>query len=238
MDIKQYIQNAREKGLDDGEIKTRLLDTGWDAHEVYQALEEDPELVPPRPEMTKSDKVYTEEKALDSAPKSEGQTKSVNVLSGGFSAKGFEYIIFFITLGIVALSLAAMMHNLVDLLVQTEKYSFYRETLSFSVAALVVVLPIFLFLLLKLKKDELKHPSIKLDPSRRRAIQLLMLITFLIGVIKLVAFVYNILGTAEPSYYGRETNILAELLHALVTIGVAGGIFIYYWKEQSRITNS
>lgn len=233
MELKTYIQKAREKGLSDTEIKIRLLDTGWEAYEVYSVLEEDQDLVPPKP--------TPEKRACNEAVNVDKQSselsvsnKSVNVLSGGFSAKGFEYIIFFITLGVVALSLAAMMHNMIDLLIETEKYSFYRETLSFSVATLVVVMPIFILLMLKLKKDEIKNPRIKLDPSRRRAIQLLMLVTFLVGLIKLVAFVYNILGVAEPSTYGRETNILAEVLHAFVTIGVAGGIFLYYWREQSK----
>ena len=224
--LKTFIRQAREKKISDEEIKQRLLDAGWSGATVYEALESDPDLVPPPPPAADD---YSE--SAQKAPATEGKPDStVNVLSGGFSSRGFEYLIYFVALGISALSIGALLHNTINLIFDSQKYGFYEDIIPMAASALLVALPIFIYLMLRLKKAELAKPEIKQDPSRRRAVQLLMIVTFLVGVIKLISYINNILS---PDIY-NEASALAETLHAAVTIGIAGGIFGYYWRDQAE----
>lgn len=220
--ITDFVVTARNKGLNDEEIRKRLLHAGWTAHEVYVATEQDPELVPPAPSGNK-----TEDHGK------ERHKESMNVMSGGFSGSGFEYLIYFLALGIVALASASMMHSIINVVIDTAKFSFYQDVIPFSTAALVVVAPIYLWLMLRLRKKETQTPEILADPSRRRAVQFLLFVTFVIGLIKLIAYVFNIINIAGGA--PGDTNLVAETLHAIVTIGVAGGIFWKYFQEQSKV---
>lgn len=217
--IQDYVTTAREKGLGDPDIRQRLLDMGWDAAYVYEALDGSNELVPPRPQGPVSSNL------------NQGEVK---VVGSGFSVSGFEYLIYFLSLGIVALAVGALLHNIVNLVVESGKFSFYGEVIPFASAALVVVGPIFIALMLRLKKKERQHPEIISDVSRRRAVQFFLFIVFLVGMAKLVAYVYNILTIGDASIY-RETSVLAETLHAIITIGIAGGLFQKYFREQSNL---
>ncbi|MEX0749104.1 MAG: DUF5671 domain-containing protein [Candidatus Saccharimonadales bacterium] len=217
--LQHYVENARKKGLDDAAIRQRLLDAGWEVGEIYTALDGDDSLVPPTP---------SGQQSVSAHPTASGP---INVVNSGFSGNGFEYMIYFLALGVVALSVGSMLHNIINVLVVTQKFSFYQDVIPTASAALVVAGPIYLGLMLRLRRKEAARAEILHDPSRRRAVQLLLLVTFIIGVAKLVAYVYNILTLGGVD----GINLVAETLHATVTIGLAGGIFWKYFREQSRL---
>lgn len=219
--LRDYIARARDKGLSDSDIRQRLLDAGWGGREIYLHMEDDEDLVPPSPRSTSS-----------SSPDRK-QDESLSVVSSGFSGSGFEYLIYFLALGIVALAVGSMLHSIVNVVIDTDKFSFYREVIPYSTAALAVTGPVYIWLMLRLKKRESANPQILNDPSRRRAVQFLLLVTFLIGIIKLIAYVFNLINAAGATT--TDVNLLAETLHAMITIGLAGGIFWKYFGEQSRL---
>ncbi|MEX0919634.1 MAG: DUF5671 domain-containing protein [Candidatus Saccharimonadales bacterium] len=225
--LSEYVNKARNKGLKDDDIKTRLIDAGWGVDEIYEAIDGGDDLVPPSPDLNT-------DKSVPSS-KTSSEDKPINVITSGFSGSGFEYIIYFLALGVVAISVGAVLHSIINVLIDTEKFSFYQETIPIASAALVVAAPVFIGFMLRLKKKEARLPEILLDPSRRRAVQLLLLVTFIVGVIKLVAYVYNIITIGDASTFDMQTSLLAETFHALVTIGIAGGIFWKYFKEQSKL---
>ncbi len=224
--LLDYVKKARNKGLSDSDIKERLLAADWEANEVFAALDGGEDLVPPSPGF----KNYPTQKVSN-----ESGSQPINVITSGFSGSGFEYIIYFLALGVVAISTGAVLHSIVNALIDSEKFSFYQETIPVASAALLVAAPVFLAFMLRLKKKESKNPEVLLDPSRRRAVQLLLLVTFVVGVIKLVAYVYNILTIGDVSAVDPQTSLLSETLHAVITIGISGGIFWKYFKEQSNI---
>ncbi|MEX0934332.1 MAG: DUF5671 domain-containing protein [Candidatus Saccharimonadales bacterium] len=227
--LSEYVNKARKKGLRDSDIKERLLDAGWGIGEVYAAIDGSDELAPPLPDSGSG------RKNPSARRESSRGDKPINVITSGFSGSGFEYIIYFLALGVVALSVGAVLHSIINVLIDTEKFSFYQETIPIASAALVVAAPVFIGFMLRLKKKEARSPEILLDPSRRRAVQLLLLVTFIVGVIKLVAYVYNIITIGDATAFDSQTSLLAETLHALITIGIAGGIFWKYFKEQSKL---
>ena len=103
--VKQYIGKARAKGLDDEWIKELLVDAGWNAHEINTQLVESPDLVPPLPDKPAVPVTVTPiEHVASPAP----AVQEIAVDSGGFSVRGFEYLIYYIAMGMTAFSIAAL----------------------------------------------------------------------------------------------------------------------------------
>ena len=211
--LKTYVSSAREKGMSDARIKELAVDAGWAAHDVNAALLGSDEILPPR------NTAATTKTAVPSS------NQELTVVSGGFSVRGFEYLIYYITMGLSAFSIAALLHLVADELYGSR--SIYQESQSFWVAMLIVTLPVFLTLMIRLRKAELKTPEIKKDSTRRRATQLMLLITFLVGIGRIIGFVFNIIGGGTS-----EDPITEELLHTLITVSTAGLIFFPLWLED------
>ena len=222
--VKRYIDKARAKGLDDEWIKELLVDAGWNAHEINTHLVESPDLVPPLPDNIAVPVTVAPVEHIGS-PKPAVQ--EIAVVSGGFSVRGFEYLIYYIAMGMTAFSIAALLHVNADDLFGTSSY--YAETGSFWIAGLIVALPIFIFMMIRLKKQELNNPTPVTDTTKRRATQLMLLITFLIGVGRVIGFIFHIIEG------GSETApITEELVHTIITVTIAGSIFFPLWRANQK----
>jgi hypothetical protein len=220
--LTDYIAAARKKGHADDQIKVDLVAAGWNAKAVASALNPSDELpVPPPPPDQDSNVPRAVVQAL--------------------STRGLEYIIMFIALAVSAFALGSVLHSTVNTL-----FTSYDSVLSsggtvpFAASALIVAFPILVYLFLRLQKAELADPALLRDPSRKRAIQLTLIVTFLIGLGYVIKFLYSLLsGPQEYGYTMMSTSssansLLGNFIHLVITLAIAGGIFYYYWREEHR----
>lgn len=225
--LKTYIKAKRAAGLADDKIRTNLIAAGWQTDMVEVGLKAnlDDDVPPPPPAGQFS--------SASSVTASAQPMAVVNVAT----TRGIEYSIMFIGLWITATAVGFLLHSSVNTLSGRESYA---ESLApYAGAAAIVALPIFLLLFLRLKKAELTEPSLRSDPSRKRAIQLTLLVTFLIGIFKIIGYIFSLLNGGSESgglfggSYGDDLAIspIFDLLHSLITLGIAGAIFAYYWVD-------
>jgi hypothetical protein len=223
--LQKYIEAARAKGHHDDRIKDDLTAAGWKARVVEAGLRgEDDDLVPPPP-----------------PPEAAAAEPKPTPVVQNLSTRGLEYIIMFIALGVTALSLGSLLHSNVNNLMGNGDASYGPDsTVSMATAALVVALPVLIILFLRLKKAEAVDPELYHDPSRKRAIQLTLIVTFLIGLGNIIYFVYSLMtGPTVRNTYNAlgsqtATGPLGNLVHLLITLAIAGGIFAYYWFDEHR----
>ena len=219
-----YVTKARDKGLSDPVIKSNLVIAGWDADLADAVLTADLSLpAPAAPKAASSDELTG------------GSRNEPIAVVSNFTTRGLEYIIMFIALAVTSVSLGLVLHNLVDNLMGVSNSS-YEGLVSYSTSALVVGLPIFLLLFLRLKKAELGDSNLFHDPSRKRAVQLTLIITFIIGIWKVISYIYSLLnaGNYSVSDYGTNPSLTGNLVHTIITVAIAGGIFAYYWHDSHK----
>lgn len=249
-EIIEYIKQARKLKASNEDIESMLLAAGWPADQVRAALHANLELpVPPPPphELAEAPTPNPQAPVMPVHPVGPAPVAVVQSMS----TRGFEYIIMFIALYITSSSLGALLHNFVNnafVEVSSSPYSSYSSNdgslVSYASAALIVALPIFCWLFLRLKKAELADPTLKADPSRRKAVHLTLVITFLIGVFKVIGYIFSLMNSTSSDSYSLFSifgffdgsrgsgSAIANLLHTLITLIIAGGIFWYYWNDQ------
>lgn len=220
--LLQYISFARSKKMSDEDIRANLVNAGWGLEKVDEALKGGDKalLVPPPPPPPGG-----------GSSVARGTQQPIAVVSQR-TTRGLEYMIMFLALGVTAISLGEVLHSIVD-----ESFgntSGFDGLVSYATSALIVALPIFAILFLRLKKAELGEPTLRRDSSRRHAVQLTMIVAFLWGLFRLVTYIYSLLnGGLDNSVAGSGTaSPVANFLHALVTVAIAGGIFTYYWIDE------
>lgn len=222
MKLQDFIQKARDKGLDDDQIKQRLVAHGWDPDVVEMALSDsDDDLsvpLPPSPDGKEKDN-----SSLESKPTT--QTKPTNT-SLTYS---LEYLIMLFSLWFSAVGAGGILHNIID---------YYwgeggGDLLSpFFAACLIVAGPIYLGLYIATKKEEARDTSVLASNARKLMIPLTIVIAFLVGITHLIMYVINLL-TYHQSYDYPWSNFL----QMMVTLLIAGGICWQYWRELRRISN-
>lgn len=230
-EIDEFIRKARAKGLDDSEIQNRLSNGGWAQADIDEAL--DDLVVPPPPNASNRSSEPVMYHTKPNQPVSVVQNLSV---------RGFEYMVMFITLLASAFSVGWLAHSFINTLFSKASNTYdYGGTDSFSTFAVTILLvsfPIFAYMFIRLKKAELADPSLRHDSSRRKLTQLTQLVTFVVGLGYLIYFIYNLITpeTGYSSSYSVDSSpsFLEQLLHMLVTMTIAGGIFLYLWRDEHR----
>lgn len=96
--------------------------------------------------------------------------------------------------------------------------------------ALVGVL-VFAGFFIRLKKAELKDPSLRLDASKRRSSQITQIVTFLVLFFNLITFVYLVFANLGGK---SSVSIGKAVINLLVVTAIAGGILAYYWVNEHR----
>jgi hypothetical protein len=153
-------------------------------------------------------------------PTSDQPVPVVKVLS----VRGVEYLFMSICLWLSAGSFTGLLLALLN-----GQAGF--AALSFPLSLLLVTLPGFALLFLKLKKAELSNPALRLDASKRRLSQITQTLAFITCLANLVTFVYIVLQKIG----GNGTTSLGKtIINSLVILGVAGGILAYYWNDEHR----
>lgn len=140
------------------------------------------------------------------------------------SPRGVEYVFLTISLFTAAFGLASA-------LISTVNGQFGYATLSFPVALLLVGLPVFAALFLRLKKAELNNPDLALDPSKRRSTQVTQVICFVICLFSLIGLVVAIFSKIGGQLH---TSVGKILLDVGVLLLVFGAILFYYWRDEHQ----
>lgn len=142
------------------------------------------------------------------------------------SPVGIEYLFLTILLLVAAASLTAT-----GLLFINGQGTF--SSLSFPTAALLVTVPAFGLLFLRLKKLELRRPELRSDPSKRRSTQFVQIFTFVVALVTLIGFFFALFthwaGDAPTMSVGKA------ILNALTLLVVSGGILAYYWHDEHKL---
>lgn len=140
------------------------------------------------------------------------------------SPRGVEYVFLTIALFTGAIGLIAVLITLFN-----GKLGF--NELSFPVSLLVVAVPVFAWLFLRLKKAELNDPSLALDPSKRRSTQTVQIAAFVACFFTPIGFIASIFAKVSGAF-GQP--IWKSALDALAILIVAGGILAYYWRDEHK----
>lgn len=227
-ELKVFIEKARSKQLTDDEIKNRLVAEGWPAQEVNRALTGDDGLDVPRP--PQSSEVISRD-----------PSNPISVVQS-LSTRGFEYMIMFVSLWATTFSIGFMLHTAInnafyDPPANRYESSYYYDydtgnDYAFMTTVVLVFLPIFIFMFLRLKRAELNNPSLLKDPSRRKLSHLTQFASFIVGAIYLIYFIYSLMEGSTGS--GGAESFGELFLHLLVTLIIAGGVFVYYWVDEHR----
>jgi len=219
--LADYITAARKKGHDDAQIKADLVAAGWEAKQVSAALKNEDDLpVPP--------------------PPPHGASEAPRPVVQNFSTRGLEYIIMFIALAVSAIALGAILHSSVNSLFGSgQSVLSSGGSVPFAASALVVGFPVLAYLFLRLKKAEFEDDSLRHDASRKRAVQLTLVVTFLVGLGNVIYFVYSLMAGTESDPYNSfgspaANSLLGNFVHLVITLAIAGGIFMYYWRDEHQ----
>lgn len=209
--LLEYITQARNHKIGDEQIKQALTNLGWPQSEVTAAFSQ----------------TAHDDTQLPMPPLPPTLVTHVGMWVG------FLYILFFISLYILATAIGALFHNFVDTIIPNHIDSEFYENATFTrgyIAALIVSYPIFLILALTLKKQLAKQPLVRNLRSRKLLIYLTLIGTFLIMLGHVIITIYEFLNGS------LSTNALA---HLAITFVIAGAIFAYFINEvkYDRKTN-
>ena len=209
-DLLEYIKKARSQKISDSEITTNLLQAGWSNEDIRQAL------------------ANTSVSDSSQLPLLEIPKKTAHY--GMWIA--FEHILLFISLYVMATSLALTLHVFVDKWfpgIPVDGYSsrnFWGNSQSTLLrgylASLIVSTPMFSGFFLHITKRTKQDPNIRALRARKTLIYLTLVGTFLFLMYSIIKIVFTLLS-------GNIT--FNFVLHFLVTSGVSGVIFAYYLNE-------
>lgn len=143
------------------------------------------------------------------------------------SVRGVEYAMMTIALWIGA---GAMIWALLVLINGLSSFA----ALAMPISLLLVSVPVFSVLFVRLKRAELINPDLRYEASKRRMSQITQVAAFLVCVFNTIVTVYAILISFSG---GSGPSVGKSLLNLLVVVTVAGGILAYYWFDEHRLIN-
>jgi hypothetical protein len=179
---------------------------------IYPTVEPKPHLEP-RAEINPAPSLYM--------PSDDRPVPVVKVLS----VRGVEYAMMSILLWLGA-------GSLIFILVSIISGMSGFDSLAFPISMLLVCLPGFAFLYLRLRKAELSDPSLRLEASKRRYSQITQILAFLTCFFNIVTVVYILISMAGGEEVGSIGKVLGS---AAAVLAVAGGILVYYWFDEHKL---
>lgn len=142
--------------------------------------------------------------------------------------EAFQYLVLFATLYLSAYHLGSLLFDLINRwFPDPASYNGYmfRDSMRFSVAALVIAFPVFAFTAHRIGRAVARFPIKRLSPVRRWLTYLTLFIAAGVLIGDMTTLLYNVLGgEATPRF----------LCKVLVVAVIAGGIFYYYMQDLRR----
>lgn len=199
--IDDFIREALAKGISKSEISISLKQEGWTDEEINSGLNlfgEHPVAGIPVPRR----KTYTSAK------------------------EGFVYLLMFITLYISAFNFGSMIFDFINMgFPDPLQQNYDLSSMRFSVAALIVAFPIFLWLSTSIRRSIVKDPSKQASKVRKWLIYFTLLIAASVMICDLIGLLVRLLG-GDLS--------LPFMLKIATILFIAGMIFAYYLWDLGR----
>jgi len=196
--IRQALVHAKRP-----EVEAILLDAGWPARQVTSGLdayaERDFPIPVPRPRVSLS------------------------------SQEAFQYLVLFSSLYFAAFNLCSALFDFINLSFPdgefSDRYGFIREQLRWSVSAMIIAFPLFVFTSWRVARGLDVNPAKRLSPVRRWLTYLTLFLAALVLVGDLTTLVYNVLGGELSTRFLLKVGSVAL---------VGGSIFGYYLWDLRR----
>lgn len=211
-ELVSYIKQARASKMPDETISINLLTSGWNKVDVEASMQQGDFLPVPKP-------------PSPTYPKTEGT-------QGSSMWDAFEHILMFLSLYILATSIALTLYFYVDKWIPGASQTSYGYDLATSsyglpllrgyLASLIVSYPFFAFLFLRVTKRTQKNPEMRHLKVRKQLIYFTLIVTFIIVMLNVISIIYGFLN-------GNVT--VNFILHFIITIGISGIIFGYYLNQ-------
>jgi hypothetical protein len=216
--VNEFVAKAKVAGLNDQQIVDKLVAGGWSEADARVALVGDLQAPPPPHHGSHHSNPSVSAHPLGN------QNNPITVVSK-ISTRDTEYSIMYVCLLILTLGVGGVLHQILFSVFDGSGSDWWSGG-AFGVTMIIVSLPIFSYLFLRLKKAELKKPELLRSQTRHKGVKGMTLISFLALLIHAVIFVFMTIGT-----HGSFSKGLA---HLAVTILVAGSVFVYFWRDEHR----
>lgn len=202
--LTEFVKEALERGQERPAIRAALVDAGWRADEVDEAL-----------------MAFAEVSFPVAVPRPQSYLSA---------REAFFYLLFFILLGTVSWNLGSLLFALIDRAVpdpiERQSYLYGSDSqIRGAIAGLIVGTPIFLWLARILLRARAANPALQRSRIRKWLIYVSLVIAGMVLVGDAISVVYNFLG-------GELTTRF--LLKSLVVAGIAGAIFAYFIRNAER----
>lgn len=199
--IRQALVHAKRP-----EVEALLLDAGWPARQVTAGLaayaERDFPIPVPRPRVSLSSK------------------------------EAFLYLVLFSSLYFATYHLCSALFDFIDLAFPetelSDRYFRDKEGLRWSVSAMIIAYPLFMFTSWRVGSGLDANPAKRLSPVRRWLTYLTLFLAALVLVGDLTTLVYNLLG-GELS-----TRFLLKVLSLALVGGCVFGYYLWDLRREER----
>ncbi|MDB5185420.1 MAG: hypothetical protein JWN38_1228 [Candidatus Saccharibacteria bacterium] len=142
-----------------------------------------------------------------------------------YSPHGVEYVFLAIVLFMSAIGLSWLLDAFVN-------GAFSFSALSFPVAMMLITMPVFAWLFLRLKNAELSDSSLALDASKRRTTQSIQIVSFIICLIVAIGMLTSVFTALGGDLSGG--SFVRVFFSLLMVVLVFGGILAYYWRDEHK----
>jgi hypothetical protein len=196
-----FVRDCLAKGIARPDIARELAAAGWSDREVSLALDAFAESALPLP---------VPRKRVSSSPRD-----------------AFLHLVALTALYNAAFAVGAVLFCLINrwLPLPIDHDFFWKGTLRWAAATLLVALPILAIARRTIDRDAARNPIARLTPVYRFLAYLTLLVTALVMAGDLVCVVVNFLnGDATPRF----------LLKAVTVLAIAGGIYLWYASDLRR----
>lgn len=225
-ELHDYIHKAKSNGDNHQTIRDRLVGAGWHPATVGDALDKH---TPQQLGMPPVEAALRHQSALTQSD----HTQPIGVVKV-FSTRGVEYYFMLIALAISAAALSTLLFSIADELLGNGRSTFDTGIIAFTASALIVAFPVFAFLFLRLKKAELENPQLRLDQSRRRMVQIALIVSFIIGIFSTIGYLFTLLAAAFGGSDYEISDVGLMITDFVITVAIVGGIFVYFWLDSHR----
>jgi hypothetical protein len=140
------------------------------------------------------------------------------------SVRGLEYLLMMLSLWIAD---SALLWTVLAMINGAASFS----VLAAPIATLLVSVPVFGYLFLRLKKAEIADPSLRFDPSKRRTTQITQIFTFLVVMFNIIGFLYEVIAKLGGN---GGMSLVKAFFNMLFVLIIVGGIFAYYWIDEHK----
>lgn len=234
MELKEFVQKAREHGMHDDEIRSQLTAVGWAASDIDSAVGTEKLEVPAPPANyeAKHPEVAADKpvKVVEEKVHKTGKKKRER-------PKGLEYYLlataWFVIAGSAVWVLDAFIYE-------------SKSGADFPLTMLIVTIPIVLVLWVRSKRSQKAGHSSVLDAAQLKFLQCMQFVAAAAALIHVIVFVYLIVSGAYTKdagityyrgrYYSQEsdTSIEQNAVSLLITLIFAGLVFFACRSQRHK----